>query len=348
VTLGVASFPNIDELTANPYWVALRDSLERVGVSFDSSTSQTFGRRWLWANRHRIQVLHLHYIQQFYAHETTCARLRWVIRFARNLLWARALGYRTVFTLHNLMPTYSLKPAWVDYLGHWIAANFTDSVIVHCEFARKSLARKYGRRDGVYVVDHPHFIGIYPNILTKEEARTQLGLTADQTVFVFFGGIRPNKGIEDLITAFREVPGESLRLVIAGKPWPPSEYLSRLITLARQDHRIGIVAKYVPDEQIQIYLNASDIVTLPFASILTSSSTILAMSFARPVLVPSMGCLPELVRGDVGLLYDPHDPQALLLALQQSLEADLVSMGHRALERVSSLTWEGAMRFIVW
>jgi glycosyltransferase involved in cell wall biosynthesis len=339
MSMVVAAFPSIEQLVENPYWSILRSALGDVGVGFTSDVSQ-FGRRWLWANRSSIDVLHFHYVQQFYAYESTGARLRWVVRFARNLLLARAWGYRTVFTLHNLSPTYPLRPRWVDYWGHWVAANLTDSVIVHCNFARWALAERFRRRKNVYLVPHPHFIGIYPNEVSREEARNRLGLSKEQTGFAFFGGIRPNKGIEALLDAFSRLPGRNLRLLVVGKPWFPPEYVVELKESAQKDDRIRIIAEFVPADQVQIYLNASDVVVLPFASILTSSSTVLALSFGRPVVVPAMGCLPELVTEGVGWLYDPEDPDSLVHTLQECTEVDLQSMGRRALDRVREFSWQ--------
>jgi glycosyltransferase involved in cell wall biosynthesis len=336
----VVFFPSHRELAENPYWTILRSSLEGLGVCFDASTSFYLSRHWLWGNRQRVHVLHFHYIQQFYAYEVTRARLRWVLRFARNLLLARLWGYRTVFTLHNLTPTYPLGPAWVDYLGHWVAANLTDCVVVHCAFARKALARRFGRRRNVHLVPHPHYIGVYPNAITSEEARAQLGLLAEHRVYLFFGGIRPNKGIEALITAFRQLSGQELRLVVVGKPWPPPEHVLRLKELATRDKRVQLLPQFVPDDEVQLYMNAADVVVLPFASILTSGSVILAMSFARPVVVPSTGCLPELVTRDVGFLYRAGTPGSLLSILQRCTEVDLQSMGRSALQKVQSFDWE--------
>jgi beta-1,4-mannosyltransferase len=338
--LTVACLPDIRQLAANPYWQILRSSLESAGVSFDLSVSSGFGAHWLWSNRRRVDVLHLHYVQQFYAYEGTRARLRWVLRFARNVLLARAWGYRTVFTLHNLSPTYSLRPAWLDYLGHWVAANLTGSVIVHCEYARRALATRLGRRRDVYLVSHPHFIDIYPNAVTRAEARQRLGLSAGQTVFVFFGGIRPNKGLEMLLEAFRRLPERDLRLVVAGKPWPPPQYVQGLKDQSRHDERIQIIAEFIPDNEVQIYLNASDVVVLPFGSILTSGSTILALSFGRPVVVPAIGCLPELVHENMGVLYEPGSSQSLARALQRCTEVDLRNMGRQALGRVREFSWQ--------
>lgn len=346
----VAHFPDIDQLIANPYWSILRTALEQKGVCIHPSGRQAFGRRWLWQNRSSVNVLHFHYVQQFYAYEGTQARLRWVLRFARNLLLARLWGYRTVFTLHNLTPTYPLQPAWVDYLGHWVATNLTDSVIVHCEAARQALAQKFGRRKNVFLVAHPHYVDVYPNTVSGTEARQRLDLAAEQTVFLFLGGIRPNKGIETLVSAFRQLSGRDLCLLIAGKPWPPTEYVEALAAQSQQDTRIRFLAEFVPDDEIQVFLNAADAVVLPFASILTSSSAILAMSFGCPVVLPAMGCMPELVGEESGVLYSPGDPAALAQALARCLELDLESMGREAMTQVRRFDWQafGAQTLVAY
>ena len=336
----VAWFPKSMDLAGNPYWPRLQQELEALGVEFETShSSNGIGRRWLWHNRRRVGILHFHYVQQFYAYEGTQARLRWVLRFARNLLLARAWGYRTVFTLHNLAPTYPLQPRWVDHWGHWVAANLTDCVIVHCRYARAALARRFRRRRDVQIIPHPHFVGIYPDDLPVGEARARLCLSADETAFVFLGGIRPNKGLETLCTAFRSLPGSNLHLIIAGKPWSPPGYVEQLKQLAEDDGRIRLIPRFVPDSEIQLYLKAADVVVLPFASILTSSSAILAMSFGRPLVVPAMGCLPELVAPDAGILYDANVTGSLREALERCGQLDLQKMGQNALAKVSEFSW---------
>ncbi len=271
--------------------------------------------------------MHFHYVQQFYAYENTYARLKWVLRLASNLVLARMLGYHTVLTLHNLMPTYPLSPAWVDYLGHWFTVQLVDSVIVHCRTAAAALISQFGRRRNIHVVSHPNYIGVYPNTIDRDAARAQLGLLPDQKVFLFFGGLRPNKGIDQLLRAFREIPGEHLALLVAGQPFPPEEYQSELQRLASLDSRVRLSDRFISDDEVATYMNAADAVTLPFARILTSSSTMLAMSFGRPVVAPAMGCLPELVTPTSGVLYDAQDPEGLKNALLRCTELDLQAMG---------------------
>lgn len=190
--LRVAFFPDAAMLSGNPYWKILKSGLEVAGAAFISPPDNHL-LRWLWATRNQPTILHLHYVQQFYAYEKDYARLRWVLRLARNLSLARLWGHRVVFTLHNLTPTYPLQPIWVDRLGHWIAANLSDRVIVHCNRARELLAETYGRRHDVHIVPHPHFIGVYPDTVTREEARTLSGFRSEEIVLAFIGGIRPEQ-----------------------------------------------------------------------------------------------------------------------------------------------------------
>lgn len=337
----VAFFPSVAQMSENPYWPILASALEKSGIDFDYDTPNAFSRNWLMHHHKRINVLHLHYIHQFYGtRKRGRTRLLNVMRFAFNMILARALGFRTVFTLHNLEPTYYLQPAWVDALGHWVAANFSDRVIVHCREAQRLLVEKYGRRNHVLVVDHPNFISIYPNTISKETARKQLDLPNNAIVFMFFGGIRPNKGIETLIQAFFNLQGGDFRLVIAGKVAPPEIYAQALQDMAKGDERISFHLRFIPDAEIQLFLNSADIVVLPFAKILTSSSAMLAMSFGRPVIAPRLGCLPELIEPDAGWLFESNEPESLALTMQSAVASDLHQAGQRALDKVSLFTIE--------
>ena len=84
--------------------------------------------------------------------------------------------------------------------------------------------------------------------------------------------------------------------------------IAELRAVAAGDERIRIHAsRYFPADQFQYFLNAVDVVVLPFTAVLTSGSAIQALGFGKPLIVPRLGCLPELVSGGAGLLYDPAD-----------------------------------------
>ena len=309
--------------------------LEKSGVKFIRETPDTFSGRWLWANRKAINVLHIHFFQLFYAEKNGHANILKVCKFAFNLVYARLLGFRVVFTLHDLAPTYWLNPKWADRLGHYFARKLPQRVIVHCETAKHLLESKYKRRHGIYLVNHPHYINAYQNDISKDEARLHIGVTnQDHFIFTFFGGIRPNKGVEDLIRAFRKLKNEDYQLVIAGAVNKPASYSQYLQALAGGDRRIKFHFRFIPDEEIQYYLKSADVVVLPFAKILISGSAILSLSFGRPLIAPRMGCLPELLESGAGWLYEPGNVEDLSSKMAEAALTDLTQISKNAFNAV--------------
>ncbi len=331
----VVFFPMLSQMTGNPYWTMLASGLKDAGVEVVEEP-ECYKIGWLFKHRKLIDIIHIHYFQSLYCNSShTRARLIYVLRLTIYLILARLLGYRTVLTLHNLEPTNALKPAWVDYLGHWVAVNLTERVIVHCKEAGRKAKARYGRGSGIYVVSHPNFIGKYSNAITKEDAQKRLGILENHRVFLFLGGIRPNKGIEMLVDAFKSLTEEPCVLVIAGNPGAQKAYAENLQFLSESDKRIKLFFYFIPDDDLQYFFNASDIVVLPFAKILTSGSAILAMSFSRPVIAPRMGCLPELLEPDCGWLYDPGSLDSLKAVMQSSLISNSLEKGTNAFQKIS-------------
>ena len=78
----------------------------------------------------------------------------------------------------------------------------------------------------------------------------------------------------------------------------------------------------------------------PFVDVLTSGSTITALSFGLPVIVPAVGCLPELVDEAVGICYDQQQPGALQQAMLAMQQRDLASLRQAAYERAQTLDWQ--------
>ena len=79
--------------------------------------------------------------------------------------------------------------------------------------------------------------------------------------------------------------------------------LDNLTAESEAKSRLG----FVPDDELQVYLRAADVVATPFLEILTSGSVLLAMSFERAVIAPRRGCVAETVGDDGGILYDADD-----------------------------------------
>ena len=335
----VAFFPKVEAYKDNPYWKLLESSLKEVGAELVNTNDKYYLQwQWLLRNRNQIEILHLHHLEPHYAADQHHASPKLFAKFIGKLLLARLLGYRIVWTLHNLSPHDPLEPIYVGRWTHLLVAQIAHVIIVHCEYARKALKTEFHRSRNVYTIPHPNFICVYPNSVTKKQAKEALGLTDRQKVFLYFGAIRPYKGIERLIEIFKEMPGENLALIIAGKTWN-QEIGDSLMKSVGEDHRIHLILQYIPDESIQLYFNAADVAVLPFSNVLSSGSALLAMSFGRPVVAPGIGCLTETLKNGAGILYDPSDLSGLRKALQQSLTVDLDLLGKQAMQRIKELTW---------
>src|SRR5436190_15804482 len=324
----------LDSERANPYGGLLARALASHGVALEPGWS--LDPDWVQAQHGRIHALHLNWIHRFYAGPDPAERRRKFRAFTAGLVLARRLGMRIVWTMHNLYPHESSDPK-MDRRALRLVCALAHSVIAHCRHAANLLAEHFGRTAGVYVIPHGHFIDVYPNTVDRTSARRRLGLPDAALVYLFFGYIRPYKGVDRLLEVFRVLPGEDLRLGVAGRLLPG--YDGRLTSdrpsgADRILYRPGPVAI----DNMQVYFNAADAVVLPFVDTLTSGSAITALGFGRPIVVPAIGCLPELVAGRAcGVLYVPAAPNALLEALQHVRSLDLRTSSAAALARACEL-----------
>ena len=289
----------------------------------------------------RPAVFHIHWLHRHFVADSRLLTALLGVRLLLELLVLRALSVPVVWTVHNLSDHENRSPRTERATRHG-AARLCDQLIVHCESARESVVGAYGLPEAVAerieVVPHGHYIDSYRNDVSRRAARDQFGYDDDRTLFVYFGLIRPYKNVSDLIRTFREIDNEEARLLIVGNPWN-DEMERRIRRLAARDDRVDTVLEFVPDEDIQLYMNAADVTVFPFEEVLTSGTTLLAMSFGRAVIAPRAGCVSELVGESGGVTYDPDDADGLHRAMKAALDADLDAMGEHNLEIVSTFDW---------
>jgi hypothetical protein len=141
-----------------------------------------------------------------------------------------------------------------------------------------------------------------------------LGFTESCYIYLAFGKIREYKGFETLASVFSRSAPRDCRLIIAGEP-ADEAIASRLSEHAKDDNRIRLHLQFVERDMIPTLFSASDAVVLTYRAILSSGVAMLALSMGRPVVVPKLGCLSELVTEACGLTYDPTDRSGLANAL---------------------------------
>jgi glycosyltransferase involved in cell wall biosynthesis len=165
--------------------------------------------------------------------------------------------------------------------------------------------------------------------LTGEQAREALGLGLHRKVMLFFGHIKPYKGLEHLIEALGELRkrDESYLLLIAGPVKHGDEYFQRIReTIYRTETYSSIFEHigFVADEKVQLYFRAADVIVLPYIHVFQSGVLFLAYSFGLPVIVTDVGSLKEdVVEGRTGLVCRPRDPLALAACIDRYFNSDL-------------------------
>lgn len=154
---------------------------------------------------------------------------------------------------------------------------------------------------------------------SREEARRALGLPADARVILYFGFIKPYKGLMHLIDAvprLRERWGpDGVRVLMVGDVYGDrSEYDQRIAASGAADV-IRFHAEYVADQAVEAWFVASDLVVLPYVTATQSGIVQIAWNYDRPVVTTNVGGLPEVVtHGETGFLVPPGDAEALALA----------------------------------
>jgi beta-1,4-mannosyltransferase len=325
---------------ANPYGGLLGQAIRALGHEFEPGFREHLSPAFLERQRGALNVLHINWPSGLYADPDPQVAVARASELLSGLNQARSLAMKVVWTMHNLYPHESTLPE-LDRLVRLGITACADSVIVHCEHARTLLQRHFFRDHRVFTIPHGNFIEPYPNTLSRAEARARLGIDPDVFVYLFFGTVRPNKGLDQLVAAFHSLTGQDSILLVGARVYN-DESAAAVDRIERADPRIQVHrSRFYSNEAFQIFYNAADVAVFPFTEVLTSGSAITALSLGCPVIVPAIGCLTELVDPSIGLTYDPTKQDSLLQVLLQARTVNLTSCRKEALSRMTMLDWNG-------
>jgi glycosyltransferase involved in cell wall biosynthesis len=241
---------------------------------------------------------------------------------------ARMRGARILIEMHEMQDTgeAAISPAraYVQRVGR-LLMNMADGFIVHSEFDRHALQEHFdvGERPVRILTmgGYSHY-----DVATAPPAREAPPGACN---FLFFGTIRPYKGLEDLVRAF-ELLSDSERaaswLTVVGETWEGWHEPVRLIEASRQRDRMTLVNHYVSDEEASGWFAGADVVALPYHRSSASGPLHMTMEAGLPVVITDVGGLREAADGYQGaVLVAERDPQAL----RDGLRAALALRGRR-------------------
>ena len=245
------------------------------------------------------------------------------------LLYYKALGKKLAFTAHNVnRARRDSKDSRLNRLALKIQYRLIDHIFVHTQKMKAELIDEFGvREQAVTVIRYPIDNAFPDTDITPAEAKRRLGLKEDERAILFFGKIRPYKGIEQLLAAFRQLVARqaTYRLIIAGEPI--EDYLTHLGHAVKRDFSPGQIIprmQFIPDEDVELYLKAADVLVLPYREIFQSGILVLAYRYGLPVVATDVGSFREdILEGRTGFVCRPDDPLALAEAVEMYFASDL-------------------------
>ncbi len=215
-----------------------------------------------------------------------------------------------VYTMHWRLPE----------TGSRIARTLTrllaemDAVVVHTEHGASRLQADFGlAQDKLRVIPHGAFD--YLTRQGEEEPLPNELRDVEKPVILSFGLVRPYKGTDVLLEAFRRV--EDAELWVVGMPRMPMDELHELAR--RAPGTVRFVDRFVTDPEIPAFMRRADLVVLPYRNIEQSGVLYTALAFGRPLVLSSVGGFPEIAEQGAARLVPPEDPGALADTLSELL-----------------------------
>jgi glycosyltransferase involved in cell wall biosynthesis len=241
-----------------------------------------------------------------------------------TVLLAKLYRIRTIATVHDVesFSNNKLSPIQANIL------RLTDHLIVHNQFSHRELSQLLQSKKihkPISIIPHGNYL---PFIRTADtsKSRDKLEIPQNKNVILFFGQIKKVKGLETLLNALPLVikSKPDTILVIAGKVWKDTfEGYNHII------HQLGISSntlqhiRYIPDDQVDYYYSAADVVALPYKKIYQSGVLLMAMSYGCVTVSSRLPAMKEVVTDGInGYMFDPENSTDLAKVLLKALDAN--------------------------
>lgn len=260
----------------------------------------------------------------------------WAPCFGFMASYLRRRKIEVLFICHNVVDHESAP--WKRPLSR-VGLSGGDYFAVHTKSDAEALRALV---PGAQVVMHPHpMYTHYPPPKNELPRRARLEV-------LFFGFVRPYKGLDVLIDAMSLLKEEDVFLSIVGEWWSRSSPLRQMIREAAVEKRVEVIDRYVTEGEAADYFARADVVVMPYHKATGSGIVTLAYHYGKPVIASDVGGFSEVVsEGVSGRLVAPGDAQALAEAMRGFLDAKPEGMREGIKEVSGRMTWEGLVESIL-
>jgi len=301
-------------------------------------------------------IIHLHWIE----HKYTLGIANSLGRFSKLmilvtvpvflclLLMLRLVaGCHIVTTLHNVIPHRTLFPT-LEKCVFRIVLRMSSIVYFHTEGTKLRAKRLYNVPEVKFTkICHGNWVQEGSESYDPIRSRQILGINQNAFVLCFFGRISPDKGLHLLIEAVSRVEIDvPVVLLVAGYP-SNRNYVDNLIarsTKVPSSTRVLFYPRWIPDSELPIFLGACDVGIVPYLQTSTPSSLLLFMSFAKPVIAPTLPEVKEFLGDSDCFLYDHPANLSTVIERVSASKENLPEIGKRAFRRALLFDWTKAAK----
>lgn len=173
---------------------------------------------------------------------------------------AKLRGKKIILTIHNVNPHEKLFIA--KFLNNSVI-KLADEYVVHSLENKKTFLEISKTDKPIHIVPHPPILLPKCN-LSLEDLRKKYSYTSKDKIILFFGNIRPYKGLDILLKAMSLIKDNNIKLIIAGKPWDNFNSYQQIIDKNNLQSRCKLILEFISDEQLSELCSLTNIFCFPY------------------------------------------------------------------------------------
>lgn len=290
-----------------------------------------------------IEVFHFFYYRYYFIEGVLCNAL------------IKLRGRQLLYEVHNVWPHNKRGNKYI-YVCQKFAYQICDVLICHNKSSSDDLVHDFSiSREKIRIIPIGLLSHIPKSDLSEMDARRMLlpSERMNYPTLLFFGKISPYKGIEFLIKACQILHKKTkFYLIIAGDKSGEATYWEKIKNLIEEclpDTSYCLKPFYVPDDEMEIYFKAADVVIIPYLEIYQSFIHMQAFYFGKPVIATDIGSFREdILDGKMGYIVPPRDPESLASAIDAFVLEMLPNSAHVSefiqKEAAKTFSWDASAK----
>ena len=248
------------------------------------------------------------------------------------------LQTKTLVVCDNIIP-HEKRP--FDKLLTKYFFNKVDSFVVMSKTVENDLITLFPNAKYLYI-PHPLY-NIFGKGMQSDKARHLLDIK-EENILLYFGYIRPYKGLDVLIKSAKILKNKlnNFKILVVGDCYENPNRYKRMIKKYTVEDVIDLHLEFIPVNKVNLYFSAADVIVLPYKSATQSGIVPIAYHFNKPVVVTNVGGLLEnVVDGKSGFIIDSENPRMLANILADNFNSSIFSeMGDFIKTYKKKFSWE--------